>query len=185
MTRLQCPRCETTIDPPAQGDPVCPSCGFTAPAQGRADSSGTDQEPAKTGRPTSSAYRPGTAGEQGVHYTPPPPGTSQSFYAQQPVQQQGYAQARAAAPTKTSGMAVASLVFGLVSVCTMFIAMIPFVGWFSLVPSVLAIVFGGVAMNQCNKDASISGRGMAVAGLVLGIIVAAFGLMFRVIFAGF
>jgi hypothetical protein len=53
---------------------------------------------------------------------------------------------------RTSGLAVASLVLGIVGF------------------SILAIIFGGVAIGQTGKDPNLSGRGMAVAGLVLGIV---------------
>jgi len=39
--------------------------------------------------------------------------------------------------------------------------------------SVLAIIFGGVAISQTGKDPTLGGRGMAIAGLVLGIIIVA------------
>lgn len=167
---------------------MCPSCGFTAPSQ---SSSGSGRPPgaAPTGSHASQpAYGHGSH-PSGVHYTPAPPGTSPPYDPQQghyPQQgyppQHGYGQAPT--PVKTSGMAVASLVFGLIAICTSFIIWIPFVGWISFGPAVLAVIFGGIAISQCSKDASLGGRGMAVAGLVLGIIVGVFGLMFRVIFAG-
>jgi predicted Zn finger-like uncharacterized protein/prepilin-type processing-associated H-X9-DG protein len=56
---------------------------------------------------------------------------------------------------KTSGMAVASLVLGLI-VC------LP-------IASLLAIIFGIIALMK-TKDPRIGGKGMAVAGLVLGIV---------------
>jgi hypothetical protein len=58
---------------------------------------------------------------------------------------------------RTNGLAVAALVLGIV--------------WLYGLGSVLAIIFGGVAMNQCTRDPDgYSGKGMAVAGLVLGIL---------------
>jgi uncharacterized membrane protein YvbJ len=61
---------------------------------------------------------------------------------------------------RTSGLAVASLVLGIVS--------------FGFNPlAVLAIIFGAVAMSQTRKNPNLRGRGMAVAGLVLGIVVTA------------
>lgn len=59
---------------------------------------------------------------------------------------------QAAGVQRTSGLAVASLVLGIIGF------------------SILAIIFGGVAIGQTEKDPNLSGRGMAVAGLVLGII---------------
>jgi hypothetical protein len=80
---------------------------------------------------------------------PPPPGFSPSQppivyqVVQQPVGQ------------PANGMAIASLVLGIIGV------LIPFLG-------VLALIFGGVGMSKANQGAS--GKGMAIAGLVLGII---------------
>lgn len=63
-----------------------------------------------------------------------------------------------AAP-KTSGLAVASLVLGILS----------FLGAVILIfPTVLAIVFGHVAYAKIRKNRGLSGAGLAVAGFVLG-----------------
>ncbi len=68
---------------------------------------------------------------------------------------------RAAAGGKTSGMAIAALCTGIVS--------------FFINPlAILAIIFGWIGMSQTTKDPDLKGRGMAVAGLVLGIIVGIF-----------
>jgi uncharacterized membrane protein len=56
---------------------------------------------------------------------------------------------------KTNGLAIASLVLGIV--------------WIYWIGSILAIVFGHVALSQIKKsNGTQSGRGMAIAGLVLG-----------------
>jgi hypothetical protein len=61
---------------------------------------------------------------------------------------------------KTSGMAVAALVLGIVG---MF--------FFPFVPSVLAIIFGALGIGQVNRSSGIlKGKGMATAGIVLGIV---------------
>lgn len=59
---------------------------------------------------------------------------------------------------------MASLVLGIVGIllCVLFI------------PWVLAIIFGSIGIRQCNADPTYSGKGMAVAGLVLGLISAGF-----------
>lgn len=79
-------------------------------------------------------------------------------------------------------MAVASMILGIAGACMIFIIWIPVVGWFSFGPAVLAVIFGAIALG--NKDPAVAGRGMAVAGLVLGIIVACIGLIFRVFWGG-
>lgn len=65
---------------------------------------------------------------------------------------------RAATGEKTSGMAIAALVMGILGFL-----------FFGLL-SILAIIFGGIGISQTNKDPNLKGRGMAVAGLVLGIL---------------
>ncbi len=62
---------------------------------------------------------------------------------------------------KTSGMAVAALVLGII-------------GLFAGLPAILAIIFGGIGINQTSKDQTLGGHGLAIAGLVLGIIGFAF-----------
>jgi len=76
-------------------------------------------------------------------YLPPP--------TQQGVAAVGYGYQSS---TRTNGLAVASLVLGIVSLCG--------------IGSILAIIFGFVSMNQINGDPSQRGKGMAIAGVVLG-----------------
>ena len=58
---------------------------------------------------------------------------------------------------KTSGMAIAALVLGIV-------------GFFLNILGILAIIFGAIGMSQTGRNKNLGGRGMAIAGLVLGII---------------
>jgi hypothetical protein len=58
-----------------------------------------------------------------------------------------------------SGLAVASLVCGILAFFV-----------FGIVLGILAIIFGGVALSKIRKNPEVSGRGMAIAGLVLGIV---------------
>ena len=72
---------------------------------------------------------------------PPPPGwppTGQHYV------QQG----------RTSGLAIASMVLGIV--------------WVYWIGSILAVIFGHIAISQTKRDPTLRGRGMAIAGLVLG-----------------
>lgn len=66
---------------------------------------------------------------------------------------------------RTSGMAIASLVLGLL--------------WFGWVGSLLAIIFGHCAQSEIRRSGgTIGGKGMATAGLVLGYLAfVVFGLM--------
>jgi hypothetical protein len=74
------------------------------------------------------------------------------------------------ATRQTSGLAVASLVLGILGFMTGF-------------TSVLAIIFGGIALSQMSKDTRLEGKGMAIAGLVLGIVVLVFGLLIAALVA--
>ena len=53
----------------------------------------------------------------------------------------------------TSGFSIAALVLGLLGIWP------------------LAIIFGGIGLSQTKPGRNVSGRGMAIAGLVLGILV--------------
>jgi uncharacterized membrane protein YvbJ len=53
----------------------------------------------------------------------------------------------------TSGFSIAALVLGLLSIWP------------------LAIIFGGIGISQTKPGRNVSGRGMAIAGLALGIVV--------------
>jgi type IV pilus assembly protein PilA len=64
-------------------------------------------------------------------------------------------------PTETSGKAIASLIFGL------FLFFFPF--------SIVAIIFGHLSLSDIRNSAGrLSGRGLAIAGLVLGYMGVAF-----------
>ena len=65
---------------------------------------------------------------------------------------------REEAEQRTSGMAVASLVTGIIGML-----LIP------IIFSLLAIIFGSVGMGQTNRP-GVKGHGMAVTGLILGVI---------------
>jgi hypothetical protein len=68
--------------------------------------------------------------------------------------QQGYAPIMVPA-TKTNGFSIASLVLGIL--------------WIYWIGSILALVFGYVAKQQIDRSGGMqSGRGMAIAGIVLG-----------------
>ena len=83
---------------------------------------------------------------------PPPSGRPPEGY--QYVYQPGFT-----VPEKRNGLAVASLVCGIVGI----------VGCFLLVLPVLAVVFGHVALSQIKRSAGRqTGRGQAIAGLVCG-----------------
>ncbi len=53
-----------------------------------------------------------------------------------------------------NGLAIASMVLGII--------------WIYWIGSILAIIFGHVALNQMKKNPSQKGRGFAIAGVSLG-----------------
>lgn len=81
---------------------------------------------------------------------------------------------------KKQGMAVASMVLGII---TILIFWIPVVGWLmGFVMALLAIVLGAVANSQASKKPEeFGGKGMAITGLVLGIVAIALTLLFWII----
>ena len=84
-------------------------------------------------------------------------------YGQVAVQMPG----RVTSASGTSGLAVASLVFGILSVLTSFLL----VG-LGLINSILAVIFGAAGIVSCKRHGK-SGKGLAIAGLIMG----AFGLI--------
>ncbi len=79
----------------------------------------------------------------------------------------------AAAGEKTSGLAIAALVMGIAA----FVVFGPL--------AVLAIIFGAIGISQANKDPNLKGKGMAVAGLVLGIIAVAGWVIVMIVWSSF
>lgn len=101
----------------------------------------------------------------------PPP--SEAPTEARPDQPTYYPQAPAAhypalSPRPNSGLAIASLVLGLVGLV---------VSWFTFgIPSLIALIFGIVAITQTGTGPGRrAGRGMAVAGTILGGVILALG----------
>jgi hypothetical protein len=70
--------------------------------------------------------------------------------------------------SKTNGMAIASLVLGIL--------------WLWGLGSLLALIFGVIGKNQIDKSGGLeSGRGMAIAGIVLGIVGLAGAVLFTIL----
>jgi hypothetical protein len=106
-------------------------------------------------------------------YTPPPPGYTpapgyeqpqqQPYGYAQPQQPQGYPQPYAAPmATGTNGLAIASLI------CAFFIP-------------IVAIILGHIALNQI-KQTGQEGRGLALAGTILGYVFTGLGLIIACIY---
>jgi len=96
-------------------------------------------------------------------YPPPPPGAPYGY-----------------APVQTgNGYATTALVLGLVSIV---VSWFPFVDW---VLGALAIIFGAVGISTAGRRGG-AGKGMAVAGLALGLATVVLGIIFwAVIYGGF
>lgn len=93
-----------------------------------------------------------------MNMPPPPPGGS--YPQPPPVRQSSQAPLRPRPgynypqQGRTSGLAIASMVLGIV--------------WVYWLGSILAIIFGHVAISQMRRDPNLRGKGMAIAGIVLG-----------------
>jgi hypothetical protein len=89
-----------------------------------------------------------------------PPGSTQIVLA-------GVTNADGNSYPRVSGMAVASLILGIVGPC-----------W---IGSVLAIIFGSVALHQIRLSrGSVRGTGLAIAGLSLGVIFLVFNFVYLI-----
>ena len=98
---------------------------------------------------------PNSPVEVSIGATEAPPMSTQSAFQPAAAPPPGYL----VAPQnpKTNGMAVASLVFGIL--------------WFAGIGAVLAVIFGFVSRKKIEQSqGSQSGGGLAVAGIVLGIV---------------
>jgi Domain of unknown function (DUF4190) len=99
----------------------------------------------------------------GAPAAPPPAGPPPAFTAYTP-------QGPVPGTTSTNGLAIASMVLGIL--------------WIWWIGSILALVFGYVAKGQIDRSAGRqTGRGMAIAGIVLGYI--GLGLLALFIVLGF
>jgi len=76
---------------------------------------------------------------------------------------------------KTSGLAVTSLVLGILSMMG---------AAFFFIPPLLAVVFGHIAVSSCGRDPNLDGKGLAIAGLVMGWICLAGWILLVLFFGG-
>ena len=80
-----------------------------------------------------------------------------------------------AAPQKTDGLAITSLVLGILSMI--------FCG-VGIVTAIPAVICGHIAMGRMKKDPNLQGKGLAMAGLImgyLGIVVSVFSLIWAIV----
>ena len=119
--------------------------------------------------PPAPAYgvQPITAPPSG--YAPPPTQPGYGMVAGQPGYAPYAAPGHPVAPTRpTSGLAITSLICGLAG-AVLFWAFIP------VLASIAAVITGHMALGQTKRDPAIGGRGMAIAGLILGYVVIGVG----------
>ncbi|MBA2566559.1 MAG: DUF4190 domain-containing protein [Thermoleophilaceae bacterium] len=134
----------------------------TAPA---GSEQATERLPAPVPPPSPSPYGQYPHGQQypqGPYQQEP----YQQGHYQQPIYQPVYAPA-----PKPNGLAIASLVLGIL--------------WVYWIGSILALIFGMVGKSQIdNSGGAQSGRGMAIAGIVLGWVGIGILLLFILFFGG-
>ncbi len=101
----------------------------------------------------------------------PPPSSPQSSPPQSGAPGQHYG----AGPPPQNGMAVAALVLGILGVVFVIILFFfPFVG---LILGVLGVIFGFIGRNRAQQNPAIGRRGMAMAGLICGVIAIAIAII--------
>ena len=92
------------------------------------------------------------------------------------------APAPTAAPDAGNGLAIAGLVCGIVGVV---FGLIPWTFWLAWVLGVLAIVFGAIGRRRADREPAAGKRSMATAGLILGIVSIALGVVGLIILVTF
>lgn len=143
---------------PTPAGPQSPM-GPQSPAPAPESEQRTEQLPA----PVPPAHAQPAQYGQGPYQQPP---YYQGGQYQQPVYQPAYAP-----QPKPNGFAIASLVLGIL--------------WVYWIGSILALIFGYVGKNQIDSSNGMqSGRGMAIAGIVLGWVGVGFLLAFILFFGG-
>jgi hypothetical protein len=119
--------------------------------------------------PHDSGYeQQGYTQEPGYSQTPGFPG-----YQQTPGYQSGYQ----GPPARSNGMAITSLVCGVAQFLLWFFILIP-----GFIAAVAALIFGVVGLGQIRQRGE-GGRGLAIAGIVLGILGVLGGVAWAILFA--
>ena len=98
---------------------------------------------------------------------PPPPSYGEQSPGQPQYQQQPYQQPYAAAQSSgTNGAAVAALITGIIA---LLLSWIPAINILGFLLAIVAIVTGFIGMKKANAPGG-SGKGLAIGGLVTGIL---------------
>ena len=100
-------------------------------------------------------------------YPPPPSGFPPPY---QPYGSPPYDPYRQVRPQGTNGQAIGALVSGIIGLLLCFCC----------IPSIVAVVLGILAMNETKRTGQ-DGHGMALAGVILGGISIALGIVFMII----
>lgn len=142
--KLECPDCQSVVTAKGNGAVRCPNCGFTSKvSQKRAPPAPklppARPAPAPRGPPQSRPAQPAPHARQASPGTPILSDSGQHHHT---------------APPGANGLAIASLVMGIVGLCMAPIA-------------IGALVTGIISLNQC-KQTGQEGEGMAITGIVLG-----------------
>jgi hypothetical protein len=104
--------------------------------------------------------------------SPPPPSLPPPPQRYAPSQGGGVQAIRDSAPAHTSGLAIAALVMALCN----FVPYLGFATW------LLALIFGHTALSRMKSDPALTGRGMAVAALVITYFILAIGSLIIVLY---
>lgn len=95
-------------------------------------------------------------------YQQPYPASDQAYPQQYPGQPTSLQYGAPVAPSTTNGLAISSLITGIVA---LLFAFIPFVGVISVLIGAVAVVLGVMAKRKVSE---VGGGGMATAGIVVG-----------------
>ena len=110
---------------------------------------------------------------------------SRPAHRQPAIQGAGPASGVAGSPTvasRTSGRAIASLVLGVLLAIASLVLRVP---WLCGVGSVLAVILGHCALSEMDESqGEITGRRLAIAGLVLGYVFGAIALLYFIVILG-
>jgi len=81
----------------------------------------------------------------------------------------------APAPSRTNGLAVASLVLGILALVLFFTIVFP------IILGILAVIFGAIGLGKANQGAEH--KGLAIAGMILGVLGIGAMILFVAVFA--
>jgi hypothetical protein len=171
--------------PPAWGEQGQPggSGGFQGLPQGwdQGQQQGSGQQPGgwgQQGQQQGSGQQPGGWGQQGQQQDWGQQGQPQDW-GQQPAWSQQGAPGGWGQPTPTGrndGVAVAALIIGILS---LLVAWIPFIGLIGALGGIVALILGFVARGRIKRTGA-SGNGMALTGIITGIVALLLGALITI-----